>query len=127
MSIVFDSNIWIALFNEDDSLHEQARQLFLEHERIHVPEYVILETTSVLQLRASKEKADDFARMVRETEDIEIIHISEAFFDEVLDVFCEQQKKLAFVDCALLLLSQNHEVHTFDRGLVSAIEQSVSS
>jgi predicted nucleic acid-binding protein len=27
MAIIFDSNVWIALFNENDAHHENARQL----------------------------------------------------------------------------------------------------
>lgn len=51
MKIIFDTNVWIALFNENDAHHEKAKQLFLGSETIYIPEYVILETTTVLQLK----------------------------------------------------------------------------
>jgi len=64
MPIIFDSNVWIALFNENDVHHEKARKFFSENSVIYVPEYVILEITTVLQLRASKIKANLFAKMI---------------------------------------------------------------
>ncbi|TAL44217.1 MAG: PIN domain-containing protein [Methylovulum sp.] len=73
MTIIFDSNVWIALFNENDAHHEQAQRLFSDNPVIYVPEYVILEITTVLQLRASKLKANIFAKMVASTAGLEIL------------------------------------------------------
>ena len=121
MAIIFDSNVWIALFNENDAHHEKARQLFSEHSVIYVPEYVILEITTVLQLRASKLKADLFAKMIATTAGLEILYASDDFFQTVLILFQQQTQKLSFVDCALLVLSACHTVHTFDEALAQAI------
>ncbi len=123
MDIIFDSNIWIALFNKNDSHHEKVSNLFLEPQSIYVPEYIILETTSVLQLRASKQIANMFAQMIIETKQVEVLYTTEAFFNTVLKLFQKQQKKLAFVDCALLVLSKDYKIYTFDKALNLAIEQ----
>jgi len=37
MATIFDSNVWIALFNENDAHHEKALQLFSENSVIYVP------------------------------------------------------------------------------------------
>lgn len=121
MAIIFDSNVWIALFNENDAHHEKARKLFSENSVIYVPEYVILEITTVLQLRASKIKANLFAKMIATTAELEILYASDDFFLVVLSVFQQQTQKLSFVDCALLVLAKNHIVHTFDESLTQAI------
>ena len=92
MTIIFDPNVWIALFNENDTHHEKARQLFSENSVIYVPEYVILEITTVLQLRASKLKADLFAEMIATTAELEILYASDEFFQTVLIFFNNKPK-----------------------------------
>ena len=121
MAIIFDSNIWIALFNENDGHHEKARQFFFENPVITIPEYVILEITTVLQLRASKLKANLFAEMIVSTAELETLYASDDFFQAVLSIFQYQTQKLSFVDCALLVLAKNHTVFTFDEALAQAI------
>jgi predicted nucleic acid-binding protein len=121
MVIIFDSNVWIALFNENDAHHEKVRQLFSENSVIYVPEYIILEITTVLQLRVSKLKADLFAKMIATTAELEIIYAPDDFFRAVLNVFQKQTQRLSFVDCALLVLAKNYTVHTFDESLAQAI------
>jgi len=121
MAIIFDSNIWIALFNENDAHHEKARQLFYENPVITIPEYVILEITTVLQLRASKLKANLFAEMIVNTTELETLYASDDFFRAVLSIVQYQTQKLSFVDCALLVLAKNHIVYTFDEALTQAI------
>lgn len=121
MAIIFDSNIWIALFNENDGHHEKSRQLFSETPVITIPEYVILKITTVLQLRASKLKANLFAEMIVSTAELETLYASDDFFQAVLSIFQYQTQKLSFVDCALLVLAKNHTVYTFDEALAQAI------
>jgi len=121
MAVIFDSNVWIAFLNEKDAHHEKARQLFSEKWVVFVPEYVVLETTSVLQLKASKQIADLFAKMIDMTEDLEILTASDDFFLSVLAVFQQQTQKLSFVDCALFELSKNYTIHTFDEALARTL------
>ncbi len=121
MNSIFDTNVWVALFNEQDAHHDAAQRLFSQDETVFIPEYVILETTTVLQLRASKQKADMFAEMIFTTEQLEVLYASDSFFLSVLTLFQQQSMKLSFVDCALLLLSEHYKVYTFDEALEKAI------
>lgn len=121
MNSIFDTNVWVALFNEQDAHQDVAKRLFLQNETVFIPEYVILETTTVSQLRASKQKADMFAEMIFVTEQLEILYASDSFFRSVLTLFQQQSIKLSFVDCALLLLSEHYQVYTFDKALEKAI------
>jgi predicted nucleic acid-binding protein len=121
MATIFDSNVWISLFNENDAHHEKALQLFSEYSVIYVLEYVILEITTVLQLRASKLKANLFAEMIATTAELEILYASDDFFQVVLSMFQQQTQKLSFVDCSLVVLAKNYTVHTFDEALAQTI------
>lgn len=122
MNGIFDTNVWVALFNEKDGHHDAAQRLFLQHGTVFIPEYVILETTTVLQLRASKQQADIFSEMITVTEQLEILYASDSFFRSVLTLFQQQSSaKLSFVDCALLLLSEHYKIYTFDEALEKAI------
>lgn len=121
MSVIFDSNIWIALFNENDAHHQTALELYAKSVDICIPEYIVLEVTSVLQLRVSKLKADSFAKMIPDTEEIEILYAPDDFFLSVLTAFQQQNQKLSFVDCALLILAKNYTIHTYDKALAQAI------
>jgi predicted nucleic acid-binding protein len=126
MNCIFDTNVWVALFNENDAHHEKAQQLFLQTESVTIPEYIILETTTILQMRASKQIADLFAKMITSTEQLEILYASDLFFHAVLKLFQKQHtKKLSFVDCALLELSANYKIHTFDEALEKAINSNL--
>lgn len=126
MNCIFDTNVWVALFNENDAHHEKAQQLFLQTESVIIPEYIILETTTILQMRASKQIADLFAEMITSTEQLEILYASDSFFHAVLKLFQKQySKKLSFVDCALLELSANYKIYTFDEALEKAINSNL--
>jgi hypothetical protein len=65
---------------------------------VFIPEHVILETTTVLQLRASKQQADDiFSETITATEQLEILYASDSFFRSVLTLFQQQNRaKLSF-------------------------------
>ena len=97
MNSIFDTNVWVALFNKRDGHHDAAQRLFLQNETVFIPEYVILETTTVLQLRASKQQADIFSETITATEQLEISYASDSFFRSVLTLFQQQNRaKLSF-------------------------------
>jgi predicted nucleic acid-binding protein len=121
MAIIFDSNVWIGLFNENDGYHQKAKQLFFESPVIYIPEYVVLEITTVLQLRATKQKSNEFAQMITATAGLEIIYAADDFFRATLRIFQQQTQKLSFVDGALLELAKKYTVHIFDEALAQAI------
>lgn len=126
MTAIFDTNVWVALFNEIDAHHEKAMQLYTENPLILIPEYVILETTTVLQIRASKPKADLFVKMINATSGLEILHSSTHLFQQTLIMFTSQAQKLSFVDCALLVLAKTHTVYTFDEALAHKLATTYS-
>lgn len=121
--IIFDSNVWIAFLNETDSQHKKAVKVFsdLKSSPIGLPEYIILEVASVLALLASKALAVQFVDVVLENEDIEVMFSSRSLFGGTVESF-KKAKRLSFVDCALLYLSRNNKIITFDNDLKKALE-----
>ena len=89
---------------------------------ILLPEYVVLEVYTVLAIRVSKTQADAFLRLTSDNQDIHILLTDETFFLAVVTA-CQQQKYkgLSFTDTALVVLSAEHTVITFDRVLQKAI------
>ncbi|MBI2098620.1 MAG: type II toxin-antitoxin system VapC family toxin [Candidatus Wildermuthbacteria bacterium] len=122
--IVLDSNVWIALFDKDDSLHGRAqRAIGGLKERVALPEYVILEVTTVLAQKAGKSFADSFLQKVYANRDIQIIVSSGQFLDELVSFYLSSStKNLSFVDYALLFLSRRMKILTFDKNLEKALK-----
>lgn len=124
-STVFDTNVWVATMNSADSLHEQAVQ---ELERVArpviLPEYVLVETCSVLALRAGKNVADKFVHYALDNAEIELMYSSEAMTRKSAAFFLSHPHRgLSFVDVFLLLLSQSYDVITYDKQLQKSINR----
>lgn len=123
--IIFDANVWIAIFNVDDSLHNKAK-LIPETitQTVLLPEYIVVETCNVLMQRADKTVADSFIKSLENNKDVEILYAGRETFISTCATFKQiQHKKLFFVDTFLLYLSNTHEVITFDKALNKAINK----
>jgi len=125
---VLDSNVWIALFDEDDSLHRRAKRMVSElKEPVVLPEYVILEVTTVLSQKAGKSFADLFLQKVFANRDIRVIASSQQFLEEVVQFYLSQTKgRLSFVDYALVFLSRRMKIVTFDKNLERTLKGTAS-
>lgn len=124
MNVIFDSNVWIAFLNKEDSQHEKAVQIFQENEdKVVIPEYVVLEVSSVLQIRANQSLANKFLQKISQSTNVEILLSTQELFLATNVLFQSQKKgKLAFTDYALLALSEKINVITFDVNLQKAIK-----
>ncbi len=123
--IILDSNIWIAYFSKKDSQHKKAVELFMGlTERVILPEYLIIEICSVLALRAGKKAADGFLEFISNNNDLEIILSDKEIFLASMGVFQKiKTKKLSFVDCSLIYLSDFYKIFTFDKSLEKEIKR----
>ena len=120
--VILDSNIWIACLDRNDSTHDQAVKLWSElenrGEQIKVPEYVLLETTTMINRLAGKSTSDTFLDFVIDNDSVEIIPSSPEFLSKVIKNYLTlKTKDLSFVDVALLVLSAEIKVLTFDSRL----------
>ena len=126
--ILFDSNVWIALFNGEDTLHSKAEGYFAKviekNEDILITDYIILEVSSVLQRRLGHEESKNFLEYVLSTKGIMQINVDEITFLQIVDLFKKGNHKLSFVDISIVLLkkSMNLGVFTFDDGLSKALK-----
>ena len=126
--IVLDSNVWIALFDADDSLHRRAQRMVSElKEPVVLPEYVILEVATVLSQKAGKSFADLFLQKVFANRGIRVIASSQQFLEEVVQFYLSQTKeRLSFVDYTLVFLSRRMKVLTFDKNLERTLKGTAS-
>jgi len=123
--IILDSNVWVSYLNKDDSQHKKAKKVFQEtDDSIVVPEYVIIEVCTILLKKTDKETANNFIELVFNNQNTEVLFFSEFIFGEFVDNFKDtQNKKLSFIDTALLYLSKSYQVITFDKELQKTIKK----
>lgn len=125
--IILDTNVWIALFKQDDTQHTKAETIFRSfdtHTRLLIPEYILLEVSSILLFKIGKRIVGDFIASFLRTSRVSLLYSSQKLCDTTLILFYEQaEKKLSFVDCALLSLSQTYRVITFDEKLQTKIKE----
>jgi len=119
MSVLLDSNIWIAFLYKKDPNHKRAEEIFEGiKERVVLTEYLFLEIVSVISKKVGKKVADDFIKNVIDNRDIEIFPSSQEFLGEIIKFYLSKKiEKLSFVDYSLLYLAQKMKVITFDETL----------
>ena len=122
--IILDSSVWVAFFNKEDSQHKKAVQTLKKYRRgLLVTEYILLETSSVLCIRADKTTADKFLKMMMNNRDIKIMPAGKYFLNKVVKEFLIYKEKfLSFTDVSLMHLAKQHEIITFDKKLAKAIK-----
>ena len=122
---ILDSNVWISYFHEPDSRHKHARTLFKQIDGlVLVPEYIVVETCTVLNRVANKEVVIKFLDRTMNNRDIRVAPTSRQLFYQLIDFYTNHDHhQLSFIDVSLLFLSQYHTVHTFDKKLKRAIEK----
>ena len=123
MAVVADANVLVAAANASDSLHSRAARAIAEAAKpIYIPEYAAVEIVTVLSRTIGKDIADSFLRqLIAENDDFEFLASSPALFAAAAHLFISQRTHLSLVDCALLALSSEYEILTFDKALSKAI------
>lgn len=127
--VFIDSNVFIALFIKDDSLHEKASDKWskLREEEVYLftSDLVISEVLTVLRLKDGKETAIDFGRIaLEESEILNIIPVTQELMNDSYSVFKEvENKDFSFVDASIVAISRklDMEVVTFDEILTSVL------
>ena len=122
---ILDSNVWIAYAYEEDSQHEKAVQIFdLLTPSLVLPEYILIETCTVLTSRAGKRVADIFLDRALNNRDVLLLYADQKFFDSVISQYRRRDDRfLSFIDVSLFVLSQSYHVITFDKKLEKAMTE----
>ena len=120
-----DSSVWIALFLDDDSQHAKAAEVMerIGDASIRVLYGVVLETTTTLARKQSKQQADKFVEYIRANPQIELVT---PFPSRDVDMFLEESERLSFVDTLLkdMALRENITLVSFDTQLLNSLKQS---
>ncbi|MEK7098816.1 MAG: PIN domain-containing protein [Patescibacteria group bacterium] len=125
---LIDSSVWIALFLDDDSQHAKAVDVLRDigEATIKIPYGVILETTTTLSRKQSKEQADKFVEYIRSNSQIEI---TPPFVSEDLSIFLAESDRLSFVDALLkgASLRDGLTLISFDKQLLNSLKRAGGS
>ena len=73
-------------------------------------------------IRKQKHSADEFVEEILRGGEFTLLPSSPSLFDAAARLFLASPKKLSFVDCALVVLSREYTVLTFDKALAKAIQ-----
>ena len=120
--MIIDSSVWIALYNKADNQHAKAMSISATFANVALPEYVFLETCTLLLAKAGRDVAELFLAYALDSADVTVLHSSPEFFQATTSLFRHlTNKNLSFVDVSLLVLSESYEVITFDKALARAI------
>jgi len=117
--IVLDSNIFIWAFCESDSLHQEAIWLFnLYNDNIFIVSYpVVQEVCSIFSIRFWKDKADNFIKFLKTTENIILVN-NDIIND--MDMYLKYNDKISFTDISLISTAKLYsaDLITFDKQLL---------
>lgn len=123
--VVFDSNIWIALFIASDTQHQKASRLVQQYKdvAVMVPEYVLLETLTIIKLQTTHEAATACLDRFLHTEGITVLPAATVYTETIALFQTMNEPHLSFVDLSLLALSRTYEVQTFDKKLAASLRR----
>lgn len=125
--VFVDSNVFIALANKDDYLHQKAKilkeKLRKEKARLVISNLVLAEILTVLSIRVSKKKAVEFGELVfKKSKQLIIIRATSSLEELAFSYFKKiKSKNVSFVDCLTLAIVEVFgikRVFSFDKDLL---------
>ena len=122
VKVIIDSNIFVAVFLLEDSLHTRATHLVSQLKRQGVAfctiNLVLQESATVLSMRKGMPSARAFYAAVHDFVD-QVVPFDEIIEKESWKIFLSQSKKgTSFVDCAILASARHYKIDkiaSFDR------------
>lgn len=121
-ALVLDTSFLVALFNNNDVFHKKAlkRREQIKNEILLLPEYVVLELTTILGIKTSVKISQKATNELLHAKEVRFIPCSEIFASAFKRFHKQDLYKLSFVDCALLEIKESYgasEILTFDKAL----------
>jgi predicted nucleic acid-binding protein len=124
-SLFVDTGPFYARFDGDDSLHDQATELFerirtgdLLYRPVYTSRYVLAETTRLLVQRVSHEAASTALSAIRSGELFTVLAVDEERFEAACEQFAHyDDQTITLVDHLSSVLAETHDathVFTFD-------------
>ena len=123
--IILDSSVWIAYLHEGDSQHEKAmRTVDVLTDPVIVPDDVLNEVGTTLKNKGREDLAKHFVREVVSVSSMPLLVLDEDVVRRVANTFLSRSgDSFFFTDTALLVLSDEYRVITFDKKLQKAIKR----
>jgi len=125
-AVFIDANIFVALYNKSDSLHNRATELWTvlrgAHAKLVTSDMVLSEALTVLRLRAGQKHAVIFGKIVfSKSHSLKIVYMNENSMKRSYRLFQKVTKKdISFVDCSVLTLAKMYKlkIASFDKTLL---------
>lgn len=120
---LLDSSVWVSLFLENDTLHEEAKEIVeMMDGPIVVPYTVLSETSTVLAYKHSKKQAKCFLEYIEDNNDI--IRRENSYEKDTL-AFLSTDKKISFADSSIveMAIKENLILVTFDQQMKSLYQE----
>ena len=134
MSIFIDTNIFVALRNENDINHEKSKEIMKkallgEYGTIYTSDYVFDEAVTVAIARTRNiDFAKDIGDYILSAKRIKMIFVDDNIFNDAWRLFKKlSRKKLSFTNCTNIAIIRNYNIEyiaSFDShfdGLVNRI------
>lgn len=130
-AVLVDSNVWVGLYHNQDSLHQRAQlafeQLQNNHTQVIVTTFIIQEVFNIISLRSSQEHALAFYHLITHHSLIDSISIEDKMIAQTIRMVTRRnwRKPLGLVDYSILWLSQefDFEVISFDEQLMKIYQE----
>ncbi|HZX49667.1 MAG TPA: PIN domain-containing protein [Candidatus Paceibacterota bacterium] len=119
-----DSNYFVALFNTDDSLYEEARhiaqKISSDATQLAISNFIFLEVVSILSQRKGKAAAIQAGQdILSHPSLINVVHVDETLQQAAWDIFQSiEHKNISFVDCSIIAAIKTEGIKkllTFDK------------
>jgi predicted nucleic acid-binding protein len=120
--IVLDSSFLIAYRNSRDAHHAKAREVMARIARGEwgdalLPEYVFLETVTVIAARVDQRTATETGEALLAAKELTFVPCSELFLEAFKRFQAQAKPRLSFTDAAMLVVAQRFgadRIATFD-------------
>ena len=120
--VFVDSNVFIALANESDSLHKRALSTLTALERenfdILINNLIFAEIVTIISMRLGRQEGIQWGKTILDNPKIKIAHIDSDIHYYTWQIFQKINKKnISFTDCSILTILQTENIKhllTFD-------------
>jgi uncharacterized protein len=114
-AVFLDSNGWLALLNESDSLHAIANETWRALGRARRPfvltDLIVVETGNGLARTVARQSLRPAVERVRASRNAQVIPVAGQLLDRALELYDQRPDKTwGLVDCASFVVMRDHEL-----------------
>lgn len=113
--LIFDSNVFVALFSPEDTLHKQASNFvgLIATHTVVISNLIFAEIVTVLSQKYGRAIAQEIGQYILDTPLITIMYFDTKSHQAAWDIFQSvEHKNISFVDCSTVALMQAEGITT---------------